>query len=77
VDLRPWSGDNLRPANLPAVSDTALVTITMILVIIPTASPWAAGGNAISALIQDNRVRRAINLTLALILAATVLSVWL
>ena len=66
-----------RPATLPAFSGTVLVTITMILVIIPTASLWAAGGNAISALIQDDRVRRAINLTLALILAATVVSVWL
>ena len=49
----------------------------MILVIIPTASLWAAGGGAISRLIRDDRVRRAVNLTLALILAATVVAVWL
>ena len=66
-----------RPATLPALSGTVLVTITMILVIIPTAALWAAGGGAISALIRDDRIRRAINLTLALILAATVVSVWL
>ena len=56
---------------------TLLVTVTMILVILPTASLWAAGGGAMSALIRDDRIRRAVNLTLALILAATVTSVWL
>ena len=66
-----------RPTAFPMVTGTVLVTITMILVIIPTASLWAAGGRAISALIQDDRVRRAVNLTLALILAATVVTVWL
>ena len=66
-----------RPANLPTFSGAVLVTITMILVIIPTASLWAAGGGAISRLIRDDRVRRAVNLTLALILAATVVAVWL
>ena len=49
----------------------------MILVIIPTASLWAAGGGAISTLIQEDRVRRAVIGSLALILAATVGSVWL
>jgi threonine/homoserine/homoserine lactone efflux protein len=66
-----------RPASLPTFSGAVLVTITMILVIIPTASLWAAGGGAISRLIRDDRVRRAVNLTLALILAATVVAVWL
>jgi len=66
-----------RPANLPTFSGAVLVTITMILVIIPTASLWAAGGGAISRMIRDDRVRRAVNLTLALILAATVVAVWL
>ena len=56
---------------------TLLVTITMILVILPTASLWAAGGRAISTLIKDDRIRRTVNFTLALILAATVASVWL
>jgi threonine/homoserine/homoserine lactone efflux protein len=66
-----------RPASLPTFSGAILVTITMILVIIPTASLWAAGGGAIGRLIRDDRVRRAVNLTLALILAATVVAVWL
>ena len=66
-----------RPTTFPMVTGTLLVTITMILVIIPTASLWAAGGGAISRLIQDDHVRRALNLALALILAATVVSVWL
>jgi threonine/homoserine/homoserine lactone efflux protein len=66
-----------RPTTFPMFAGTVLVTITMILVIIPTASLWAAGGGVISRLIQDDGVRRAVNLTLALILAATVVSVWL
>ena len=66
-----------RPTTFPMFTGTVLVTITMVLVIIPTASLWAAGGGAISRLIEDDRVRRAVNLTLALILAATVVSVWL
>jgi threonine/homoserine/homoserine lactone efflux protein len=66
-----------RPTAFPMFTGTVLVTITMILVIIPTAALWAAGGGAISRLIRDDRIRRAVNLTLALILAATVVSVWL
>ena len=66
-----------RPTAFPTFTGTVLVTITMILVIIPTAALWAAGGGAISRLIRDDRIRRAVNLTLALILAATVVSVWL
>ena len=50
----------------------------MILVILPTASLWAAGGGVHQQADQGRpRPSGTVNLTLALILAATVASVWL
>ena len=66
-----------RPPDLPLPAGSALVAVTMLLVILPTASLWAIGGDAMSRLISGERAGRALSLVLAGLVAATVLSVWL
>lgn len=66
-----------RPAELPIVAGSLLVAVTMLLVILPTASLWAIGGDALSRLVSSERWRRPIALTLAALVAATVVSVWI
>jgi threonine/homoserine/homoserine lactone efflux protein len=66
-----------RPPTLPWLLGSALVAGTMMAVIIPTASAWAAGGSALNRWISDERARRAISIGLALTLAATVALIWI
>ena len=66
-----------RPAELPVPVGVALVTLTMMLVILPSASIWAVGGDALGRWLADPRARRAISVALALLVAATVVLVWI
>ena len=66
-----------RPATLSVVPGTLLIAATMMLVIVPSAAIWAAGGGILAKLIEGHRERRAVSLILAVALAATVVSVWL
>jgi len=66
-----------RPAALPAAPGSALVAVVMMLVILPSATIWAAGGGALSRMTQSERSRRIVALAMALLLAATVVSVWI
>jgi hypothetical protein len=54
-----------------------LVAITMMLVIVPTAELWAAGGGALNGLLSGARTHRFVSLALAAVVAATVVWVWL
>jgi threonine/homoserine/homoserine lactone efflux protein len=65
-----------RPADFPVLDGTVLVAATMMVVILPTAAVWAAGGELIRPLLARERSRRLISLALALVLAASVVSVW-
>lgn len=66
-----------RPTGLPVVAGSILVAITMMLVVIPTAALWAAGGGALSRFITGARTHRIVSLGLAALLAATVALVWI
>ena len=66
-----------RPANLPIVVGSAVVIVTMMLVVLPTAAAWAAGGTLISRLITGDRARRVLSFGLAVLLAATVVDLWI
>jgi threonine/homoserine/homoserine lactone efflux protein len=66
-----------RPADLPVVTGSLLVTVTMMAVIVPSATIWAAGGGLLGRLAKDERARRAISVILATLLVATIASVWL
>jgi threonine/homoserine/homoserine lactone efflux protein len=65
-----------RPAELPIAAGTVAVALTMMVVVVPTASLWAGAGGALSRLMTGDRTRRAVSLTLAGLLAASVAYVW-
>jgi threonine/homoserine/homoserine lactone efflux protein len=66
-----------RPADKPLVVGSALVVATMMLVVLPTAAAWAAGGTVISGLIASPRAHRALSVGLAALLAASVIYLWI
>lgn len=65
-----------RPANLPVAVGTAEVAIVMMAVVIPTAALWAAGGGAFARVLSGGRAARPVSIALAVLVAATVVSVW-
>ena len=66
-----------RPVELPIVVGSALVAITMMLIVVPTAALWAGAGETLSRFISTPRARRIVSLILAGLLVATVALVWL
>ena len=66
-----------RPPDGPVLVGGALVAITMMVVIVPSAALWAAAGGALSRLIAGERAGRVVSLGLAALLAATVVFVWI
>ena len=66
-----------RPASLPVALGSVLVAIVMMAVAIPSSALWAVGGEAIDRLIERPSTRRAVSLTLALLVVATVALVWI
>jgi threonine/homoserine/homoserine lactone efflux protein len=66
-----------RPAGLPIATGSLLVAATMAAVIVPTAALWAAGGGALSRLLEGERTRRVVSLALAALVVVTVAWVWL
>jgi len=65
-----------RPAELPATAGSVAVAVTMMVVIVPTASAWAAGGEILGRLLASERSHRITSLVLAAVLVATVAYVW-
>ncbi len=65
-----------RPPEFAAPTGTLLVAATMAVVVVPTAALWAGAGGTLSRLMSAERTRRAISGALALLLVATVASVW-
>jgi threonine/homoserine/homoserine lactone efflux protein len=66
-----------RPADLPVVGGSLLVAATMASVIVPTAALWAAAGGPINRLMAEERTRRIVAWSLAALVVATAVSVWL
>jgi threonine/homoserine/homoserine lactone efflux protein len=65
-----------RPPQLPIAAGSALVIATMMVVVIPSAVLWAAGGTLISRFLSGDRTRRAVSVVLALLLVASVAQLW-
>jgi threonine/homoserine/homoserine lactone efflux protein len=65
-----------RPAGLPVAIGTAEVALIMMAVVIPTAALWAAGGGAFAGILSGGRAARPVSVALAVLVAATVISVW-
>lgn len=70
------AGAFLPPGMAPVAGGLA-VAATCVVVILATASVWAAGGAALSRLVDDASAQRAINLALALVLAGSVAFIWI
>ncbi len=65
-----------RPPELPALAGSIVVAATMMAMVLPTATLWAAAGGALSRLLTSERRRRVVSVGLAALVAATVVSVW-
>jgi threonine/homoserine/homoserine lactone efflux protein len=70
------AGTFLPPELAPAAGALA-VAATCAVVILGTAAVWAAGGAALHRVVDGGRAQRIVNLTLALLLAASVAFIWL
>jgi threonine/homoserine/homoserine lactone efflux protein len=66
-----------RPDGLPVAVGSALVILTMMAVVIPTAAIWAAGGTALHRVAADQRSRRTLNGALGLLLATSIAFIWI
>lgn len=65
------------PPGLAPVAGGLVVAATCAVVIVPSASVWAAGGAALNRIVDSERSQRAVRITLALILAASVAFIWI
>ena len=66
-----------RPAELPVLGGSLLVAAAMAIVIVPTASLWAAAGGGINGLIAGDGRQRLFAAALAILVVASVVTVWL
>jgi threonine/homoserine/homoserine lactone efflux protein len=81
VNPKAWvfalgSVTTFRPPDLPVALGSVLVAATMMLVIVPTAAVWAAGGGAMSSFVEGERRQRIVAIALGVVVAATVVLVW-
>jgi threonine/homoserine/homoserine lactone efflux protein len=65
-----------RPADMSIALGSALVAVTMMIVVVPTAALWAGAGDALSRFVSTPRARRIVSLVLAGMLVGTVALVW-
>jgi threonine/homoserine/homoserine lactone efflux protein len=66
-----------RPTDFPVAIGSAIVIVTMVVVVLPTASLWAAGGTLLHRLTASQRAQRLLNGALALLLALSIAFIWI
>jgi threonine/homoserine/homoserine lactone efflux protein len=66
-----------RPADLPVAPGSVLVAMVMMLVIVPSASTWAAAGGLLGRFLSGERAHGLVSIVLAVLVALTVVSVWI
>lgn len=66
-----------RPPDLQVVMATLLMATVMMVVVVPCASLWAAAGTFLNRFLAESRRSRAFRALLGLLLAATVLYIWI
>jgi len=66
-----------RPVAMPLVLGSVLVTLVMMAVIVPSATIWAVGGGVLGRIARDERARRLLAGVMAILVLATVVSVWI
>jgi threonine/homoserine/homoserine lactone efflux protein len=65
------------PRRLAPVPAALAVAATSAVIVLGTAAAWAAGGAALNRLVDGGPAQRAVNLALALVLAASVALIWI
>jgi threonine/homoserine/homoserine lactone efflux protein len=65
-----------RPGGLQVVVGSALVVVVIMLVVLPSATLWAAGGRLLAPLFASPARHRALTVLLALLLAVTIALIW-
>jgi threonine/homoserine/homoserine lactone efflux protein len=65
------------PPDLPRIVGVGLLTGTLMVVVVGSASVWAAGGAALGRVIDDERTRRIVSAILAILLVASVALIWI
>jgi threonine/homoserine/homoserine lactone efflux protein len=65
------------PPALPALVGGLLITLILVVVMIGTFASWALGGAALSRLLTNQRAVRVVNVTLAVLLVASVALLWI
>jgi threonine/homoserine/homoserine lactone efflux protein len=66
-----------RPGEWPIVTGSIVVAVTMMIVIVPSAAIWAAGGGLLSRFLTGGRAHRIVTVAMAALLAVTVVYVWI
>jgi threonine/homoserine/homoserine lactone efflux protein len=66
-----------RPPDLPVAIGSLAVAATMMAVVVPAALLWAGAGGVLGRWLEGERSRRVVSIVLAVMLIATVASVWL
>ena len=65
-----------RPTAVPVVAGSIVVAVTMMAVILPSATLWVGTGGVLSRFTTSDRRTRVVSLGLAALVVATVISVW-
>lgn len=66
-----------RPEALPIMLGNLVMAGVIMLVVLSSATSWAAGGTLISRFVTSDRATRVLGLALGALLAATVVYIWL
>jgi threonine/homoserine/homoserine lactone efflux protein len=69
-------GTFLPPA-LPRPVGVAVLSATLMVIVIASSSAWAAGGAGLGQVVEDLRTRRVVNVMLAVLLVASVALIWI
>ncbi len=65
------------PRSIPRLVAVGLLTGILMVVVIGSASIWAAGGAALGRVVEDERRHRAVSIVLAMLLVASVVLIWI
>lgn len=65
-----------RPAELPLLTGTVLMATVMMFVVVPCAALWAGAGSVLSRYLSDEGRSRIFRIALGVLLAATVIYIW-
>ena len=65
------------PPTLPRPAAVSLLCATLMVIVIGSSSAWAAGGAGLGQVVEDERMRLAVNVILAALLVASVALIWI